>query len=247
MRFKVNPILTLFALIGISILIGLGTWQLQRLAWKEDLIAKIETRTQMPPQSFRVVMTEAKDILGREYMPVHITGRFMHEKESHVFGTLDGKAGWYIFTPLESAEADYIVYINRGFVPEGLKEPSTRQAAQVEGQVKVTGLLRTKAKVPFFANMVQPPNNIEKNQWYIRDPQLFAEAANLTVLPLLMIDAETTMVLSDDPQTALGAGPQGGTTQLKFSNRHMEYALTWFGLAAALLGVYLAFSLKRKT
>ncbi len=239
MKFHFRPILTIFALASIAILLSLGTWQIERLAWKLELIEKIENRTAQAPQEFDLIYAGWSAGQDQEYVPVTLTGRFLHDQEVHVFGTHDGKPGWYVMTPLDRGTDKALVYINRGFVVMDKKDPEQRAAGQITGEVTLTGLFRAPAKIPFFAGLVQAKDNPQTNQWHHRDASVFAAAHGL----------QAASVIVDAGATDLAApveGPLGGTTELAFRNKHMEYALTWYGLAAALAAVFLVFSLSAR-
>ena len=240
MSFHFRPILTIATIISLIILFSLGAWQIQRLQWKEDLIARIEARTAAEP--IAVEEAYARWLTGEdmEYTPVYVQAAYQHEQEAHVFGTWDGTVGWYIFTPATpkiSIADGRALYINRGFVPHAQKEAATRSDSLImDDSSKIIGLLRTPQKAPAIAGSLTPRNSVDKNEWHSRDPLAFAASANLDVLPI-WIDSSGAESSAE--------WPLGGTTRVEFNNRHLEYALTWFGLAATLIFVFAAFSLKR--
>lgn len=243
MRFHFRPVLTVAALFGLGVLIGLGTWQLHRLEWKRALIAQVEARIGADPISFDDAKTRALAGENMEYTPVFLEGVFDHGAEEPVFGSLDGRAGAYIFTPLRRATSTdendpgaAVVYINRGFATEAALTPQQRPQSAVAGPVRVVGLFREHRPPSGFAALLQPARGTGDPYRYRRDPVAFAEARGLLSIPFYVDSAG-----EENP----APWPKGGTTRVEFSNRHFEYALTWFGLAAALLGVYLAYSLRR--
>lgn len=240
MTFRFRPVLTIFAAIGLSILLALGFWQLQRLEWKNDLIAAVEARVGAAPEPFAKVFAEWRAGRDREYSPVTLAGVFRHELEAHVYGTLEGVAGYYVFTPLRlespAGVADF-VYVNRGFVPQELKAPEHRADGQVEGPVAITGLFRAPQDEQGLAALVALKDDPSANFWHRRDPSLFAAHARLSAAPVY-VDSFG----KENP----AAWPKGGTTRLDFSNRHLEYALTWFGLAGALAAVWFAYSTSKR-
>ena len=229
---------TLFTLAMMAALLGLGTWQVQRLAWKQALIAAVNERTTRTPVEaplFGEWPGLDKDSL--EYRHVRVTGHFDHAAEVQVYTDLPepkGKAGglgYWIMTPLRRDDGSTIL-INRGFVPQDRRDPSSRREGQVEAAVTITGLARWSED----RNAFTPNDEPQKGDWFTRDVKAIAAARNLTQVAPFFIDAEASPP---------GGLPQGGETRLVFPNRHLEYALTWYGLAIALAGVYLVFAWRR--
>ncbi len=227
----------LFTLFGVAVLVGLGVWQLQRLAWKETLIARIEARAHGTPAALAKVLADWRRSGDIDYRRVRLSGRFLHDKERHLYWVHDGVAGWRIVTPLVLGEGG-IVFIDRGFVPEALKDPAARPAGQASGEVQVTGL----ARAPGAQGLFTPDNDSAGNIWYWRalDPMaasVLSDKERSGLVPFF-VEAEK----SDVP----GGWPAGGVTRLQLPNRHFGYAFTWFGLAAALIGVFAVFALGRR-
>lgn len=227
------------ALGALAILLGLGFWQLERLAWKEALIARVEARTKapvapLPPESEWAKLTAGND----EYRRVSLSGRFHHDKEAFVYTVISEKAGRYagpgfwVMTPLELPSGAFVV-VNRGFVPVERKDAAKRKEGQVAGAVTVTGLLRMPEGVGWFA----PANDPAKDAWYRRDPAEIANARGLARAAPFTVDADAT----PNP----GGLPQGGDTRVAFTNNHLQYAVTWFGIALSLIGVFAAFAWQR--
>ena len=229
----------LATLIALAILIGLGTWQLQRKAWKESLVQQIETRAYGEPGS---ILPESEWAGWRadqdEFRKVRVTGTFLHDLEAPVYGLAPGTRqgaplqGYYIITPLRLTSGP-IVMINRGFVPTDLKNPATRKQAQPDAEVTITGLVRA----PEARTAFTPNDDPARNLWFTRNPQAIAEARGLESVAPFLIDADAT----PNP----GGWPRGGQTQLTLPNNHLQYALTWYGLALTLVGVFGAFAWKR--
>lgn len=227
------------SLLVFAVLVSLGNWQMQRLAWKEALIEAVAARVNQTPQLVPATAESLSlNLHEEEYRPYTTTGRFLHENEVQVYtalsspkGTYSG-AGYWVLTPLARDDGS-IVIINRGFVPQEKKDPASRAEGQVEGPVRVTGLLR----LPEQANFFTPANDPARNSWYRRDPQDIARAFGLkNVLPF-MLDAT-----GDYRPDML---PQPNETRLAFTNNHLGYALTWYGLALTLVGVFAAFAWQR--
>jgi surfeit locus 1 family protein len=221
--------LTAVTLVGLAILIGLGVWQLHRLEWKEGLIAQIEARSVGEPISLKAAIAFASDGHDPSYTRVRVEGRFQHDKELHLYAqALNGEPGWHVVTPFNTVDGDLLL-VDRGFVPENLKDPSSRAQGQVEGVVAVTGLVR----LPESQGPFTPDNEPQANRWFWRDlPGMMYSlypTATMQELPFYL-EAEK----SDVP----GGYPQGGQTRLELANNHLQYAITWFLLAACLVVVY---------
>ncbi|WP_029354296.1 SURF1 family protein [Bosea sp. 117] len=223
----------ILALAGLAMLVGLGVWQLERLAWKQDLIAKVGERVHqapvpVPAETGWDEVTFDKD----EYRHVQVTGSFRHDLEVQVYAVIEAGAGYWVITPLVTADGATIL-VNRGFVPLDRRAPASRPEGQAEGVVTVTGLLR----MPEEEGLFTPENDPAKDSWFTRDPVAIAAAKGILRVAPFLVDADATA----NP----GGLPQGGATPVTFPNRHLEYALTWFGLAATLLGVFVAFVVTR--
>lgn len=219
----------------------LGNWQMQRLEWKEALVAQIDQRMASPPISIREMQTiqqQGKDV---DYRPVTVTGIFDHDNEAYYYNTNNGVVGWNVFTPLKTDDGR-VVLVNRGFIPDHLKKPASRIEGQVAGVQSITGLARRPpAKKP---NTFMPENDIAANIFFWKD--FFAMAAkmnqNTNSLAPFFVDAGK----GETP----GGYPRGGTTRVSFPNNHLQYAVTWYGLAFGLVlvcGFFLWSNRKSKT
>lgn len=229
--------LTLCSLAAFAVLVGLGTWQLQRKAWKDGLVAAIAARSAAEPMS----LDQALGLIGRgdsaEYLRVRVRGVFEHAAERHVFATGPQGPGWLVFTPMvvPVGGGTRLLLVNRGWVADVLKAPQTRPTGQVTAETDVVGLLRRSEEPGWFTPDADPG----RNMWYLRDIDTLMPQSQggMGRIPFIL-DAEAA---PGNP----GGWPRGGATNLKLPNRHLEYALTWFGLAATLVGVYLAFAARR--
>ena len=218
----------LLLLLALAILLSLGTWQVQRLFWKEALIADIAARGKAPPATVSAI--EAMQRAGEDvdYRTLSASGTFLHDKERHFFATFQGRTGFYVYTPLALADGRFL-FVNRGFVPYDNKAPETRPAGQVPGEVTVTGLSR--ARLDQKPSVMVPENDLAKNLFYWKDLDAMARTTELPadrVLPFFL-DADATPIP--------GGMPEGGVTQIVMPNSHLEYAVTWYGLALALVVV----------
>jgi len=220
---------TVLVLASLAILLSLGTWQVQRLHWKEQLLsdmAERRTADPVPVAAIEAMAARGEDI---EYRTVSVGGTFDHGRERHFFATHQGKTGFYVYTPLMLADGRAL-FVNRGFVPYDLKEPATRPEGQLAGEVDVIGLAR--ARLDGKPSAVVPDNDLAKNIFYWKDLDAMAASAGLdsaNVLPFF-VDANA------EPENP-GGWPQGGVTQFALANNHLQYAVTWYGLAGALVAV----------
>lgn len=228
----------LAALVALAILLGLGTWQLQRKAWKDGLIERIQTRAYGEPGSI-VPEERWRDWQAQEdeFRKVRVTGTFLHRFETPVYGLAAVQRGapaqgFYLLTPLKLPNGA-IVIVNRGFVPTELKEPSTRPESQPEGEVTVGGLVRA----PERRNPFTPADEPARNAWFARDPAAIASAHGLERVAPFLVDADA----ASNP----APWPRGGQTILNLPNNHLQYAVTWFGIALTLVGVFAAFAWNR--
>lgn len=208
------------ALIGLCaaftvIFVLLGAWQVQRRAWKLDLIARVEQRIHAAPAPVPAPRDWTPDDV---YRRVRLTGIFAHDREVLVQAVTEQGPGFWVLTPLQT-DRGLVVLINRGFVPEDRKFRGRRGAGEIPGTVTVVGLLRITEPHGGFLRANQP----DEGRWYSRDVQAIAAAKGLTGVAPYFVDADAT----PNP----GGWPLGGLTVVRFPNSHLVYALTWFGLA----------------
>lgn len=218
-------IICLIALVLISALIGLGSWQIQRLGWKHDLITRIENNIQAERISApNATEWKNSDQKALEYRAVYVRGHYLNDMETHVGALTNKGAGYWIVTPFQRDTGE-IIFINRGFVVSEKRDPNSRASGQLTGETTVTGLLRLSEPKGFFLRSNDP----DKNIWYARDVQAFAKRFQLINIPDYFIDANAQENRSDRPE--------GGMTVVKFADNHLTYALTWFTLAIMVLAM----------
>ncbi len=212
---------TLIALPMFLVLIGLGTWQLDRLEAKLDFIA---TRDAGFAQAPVALPADNDNLASLAWRRVNVTGRFDHAHEFHLFRTRDGSAGYEVLTPLVRTDGvpGQVVLVDRGWVPLNRKDAATRAAVQVEGVVTVSGFVRVDLEA---RSMVTPANDAAGNTWYVVDYAAMGERAGATLRPLV--------VVADATPHPDGL-PLGVANPPEVSNNHLGYAFTWFSLAAAL-------------
>jgi len=209
-----------FLLLATAAFFALGIWQIERLGWKRALIARVDARVHAEP-----VETPASPqwaAINRdddEYRHIRAEGVFQNDKETLVYASTELGAGYWVITPLKTVK-DGTVLINRGFVPIDRKDPASRSAGQISTPVSVSGLLRISEP----NGTLLRSNDPGAGRWYSRDVQAIAQKRDLGTVAPFFIDADKT----DNP----GGYPVGGLTQVKFPNSHLQYAITWFVMAA---------------
>jgi surfeit locus 1 family protein len=211
---------------AIVMFMALGIWQVQRLVWKTDLIARVNARVHAP-----AVTAPGADAWGQvnkaadEYRHVTLRGRFLNDAEAQVYTLSDYGAGYWVMTPLQRDDGT-VVYINRGFVPTDKRAPATRMEAQARGDITVTGLLRMSEVKGWLLSQANDPAH---DAWYRRDVAAMAQARHIGIVAPYFVDADN----SPNP----GGWPKGGLTVVKFPNSHLMYAISWFSMAVMLAGV----------
>ncbi len=226
---------TLAFIPSLIILLSLGLWQVQRLDWKEGLIGQIEQRATAAPVPIADAFARADAGEDIEYLRVALPGRFAHDGELRMFAHAQEGSGFHLITPFLLDDGGFVL-VNRGYVPEPLLAAAERSPEPVT----LTGL----ARAPEVPGLFTPDNDPAGNIWFWRDGTAMAEASasasglDPTASAAIFVDLDRT----DD-----GQWPRGGVTRLELPNRHLEYALTWFGMAGALTVIYLLFVRSRLT
>jgi surfeit locus 1 family protein len=228
--FRPYPGLTIACALLFALLCGLGAWQLERLQWKLVLIATVNSHMAAAPLPLNQI--QAMNRREAQYRRVTLTGRFDHAHEAFVFTTDAGAPVYHVLTPF-IVDDGRILMVDRGEVPKEKRDPATRALGNVMGQTQVTGVWR----VPDAPGSFTPAPNPAQRIWYSRDLAGIAAAAHLTLAAPVVIEA--------DAKANPGGWPRGGQTVVSFRNQHLSYAVTWFGLAVVLLGVWLAYHISR--
>ena len=204
---------------------ALGVWQVKRLAWKEDLIARVDAKvhaqaTAAPGPSQWAQLQRASD----EYRRVQAQGHYASGSQALVQASTELGPGYWVLTPLH-VDAGYTLVVNRGFIPTDMK-PRLSELAPPPGEQTVVGLLRFSEPHGGFLRA----NDAIHGQWYSRDVSAIGAWLGLPSKELApyFVDAQTPVAGQD--------WPHAGLTVLHFSNNHLVYALTWFALAAMTAG-----------
>jgi surfeit locus 1 family protein len=230
MSFRPYPGLTIACALLFAILFALGTWQLERLQWKLALIARVTGHMTAAPLPLDRIM--ALNIDDAQYRRVTLTGHFDHAHEAYVFTTDAGAPVYHVLTPFTAADGR-VLMVDRGEVPKQKLDPATRAPGNVAGEIRVTGVWR----IPDAPGLFTPPPDTTHRIWYARDLAGIAQADHLALAAPVVIEADA----APNP----GGWPKGGQTVVSFRNQHLSYAVTWFGLALGLLGIWLAYHISK--
>jgi surfeit locus 1 family protein len=227
------------ALIVVAALLGLGTWQLDRKAWKEGLIETLNQRlaaasSELPPPARWPDLVQAED----EYRRVQFAGELLPDEEALVF--TNGSAfrpdvagpGYWVFAPARLSGGGLVV-VDRGFVPQGRQDKATRAAGEVAGRIDMVGVMRWPESPAWFL----PQADTGHNLWFVRDPAAIARAKNWGEVAPFFIELESPV--------PPGGLPHPGPLKVNLPDDHLQYALTWFGLAAVVV-VSFAFWLRSR-
>jgi cytochrome oxidase assembly protein ShyY1 len=224
------PVVTAFC--AFSILCGLGFWQVERKAWKENLIATVNERIAAPPAPLPSPR-EWPDLAQEtsEFRRVTARLQFPNDKHAFVFTGASGlrrdvkSAGYFVFVPAKLPNGATVV-VDLGFVPD-------KTLPDIAGMREITGYLRWPERPSWFVS----EHDSSGETWFARDPRAMAEFLDWGEVAPFYIDQESPV--------PVGGLPRPGPLAVNFPNNHLGYAITWFGLAAGLVGVF-GFWLRRQ-
>jgi surfeit locus 1 family protein len=235
-RFTLWP--TIFTIPAILLTLWLGSWQVERLAWKTKLIADREAALSAPPIAVPDDMDAARAL---DFHRIAGDGTFLNDKELYIgaFSTRDVE-GYQVVTPLRLANGK-IILVNRGWVPEARKDPAARAEGQIEGPTTMDGILR----IPFvpksmFSSLVPTPiNRPNENFWFYVDIPGMVAKDGLDPASVLPFYVEA------GPAKNPGGFPVGGQTRISLPNDHLQYAITWYSFAVILAAIYLIYHYRK--
>jgi surfeit locus 1 family protein len=217
------------ALLAFAALVGLGTWQIQRKAWKEGLIAALNAQLAAPPIALPPPATWRElDRKDDEYRRVTFQATFDNSKEALMFAAPSNfrpdvsDPGYWVFAPARLADGG-IVMVNRGFVPDGRQNPATRPQGQLTGPIEIIGSMRW----PEARHWFTPADEPAKNLWFSADPQSMAAAKDVGAVAPFYVEQESPV--------PPGGLPKPGKLMVALPDNHLQYALTWYGLALVLV------------
>ena len=221
---------TLISLPIFVLSLGLGIWQMERREWKRDILDRIAVNQAAPPVTLAELLRG--DPLHHEYGRVKVAGTFLHDREFYLAArNLKNTVGLQVVTPLRTDDG-LIVLFDRGWVPQEKKDPAKRAEGQLPGRVELVGVVRRAQEQRQFA----PDNVPDRNVWFHVDVPLMRSMAGGKSDPKL-----DSFFLEADATANPGGSPIGGQTRLDIPNDHLQYAITWFGIALAMVAVYLAY------
>jgi surfeit locus 1 family protein len=229
MKLAIRPTFwpTVFTLPAVLLMLGLGIWQLQRLQWKTAQIAERTERVSAAPMP---LPGPAEDVAKDEYRRVVVQGNFLNDKEIFLGArSLNGNAGYHLVTPFRLADGR-VLFVDRGWIPLDRKERQKRAAGELTGPVALDAVIRLQGKQSWLV----PDNRPDLDFFFWAD---LPAMAKLTQLP----EAETRFFLEAGPARNPGGYPIGGQTRIDLPNDHLQYAVTWFCLAVALLVIYVLY------
>lgn len=225
---------TLITIPALILLAFLGTWQVQRLFWKLDLIDSVEQGMKADP----VPLPAGTNVDAEtwNYRRVVVKGVFDHSKEFHLLAHSErGNFGYHIITLLKRTDAPGHVLVSRGWVPAEDKDVSRRVAGQVTGEQTITGI----ARAPWDQGVFTPQNDLQKNLWYSGNAAGMLASIGVTDAPALFVDADASV-------TVPGGWPRPGHTRLTFTNNHLSYAVTWYSGVVVLAVIYVLWHRRRE-
>ncbi len=224
------------ALLAFCVLIGLGIWQIQRKAWKEGLIALLTERLAVPPEELPPAKSWPQlNAADDEYRRVEFRATFDNAPEALVFASATAfrpdvsGPGYWVFAPARLADGS-VVMVNRGFVPDSRQDPKSRPNGEFSGPVDMVGAMRW----PDVRHWFTPNDDPTHNLWFVRDPVAIAVAKNIGPVAPFYIEQEAPV--------PPGGLPQPGKLVVSLPDNHLQYAITWFGLAAVLAGVFISYA-----
>lgn len=229
------------AVLAFAVLVALGTWQLQRKTWKEGLIAALNERSQaapaaLPPPGAWPALDPARD----EYRRVTFEAKFEKSGDALVFASASAFRpdvsgfGLWVFTPAQLADGSRVV-INRGFVPSDTSlKANVALTPPPSGDITITGAMRWPDRRGWFT----PQDNAGQNIFFVRDPATIAAAKGWGRVAPFYVEQEAPVPPSGFPQP--------GKLVPSLRNNHLQYAVTWYGLALVLAGVFVAYVVRSR-
>ncbi|CAI8432183.1 MAG: Uncharacterised protein [SAR116 cluster bacterium MED-G04] len=226
MIFRPALWMTVFAVPSLVILLALGTWQVKRLQWKDELISEFTARA----MGEAITPPAADAASGLRFQRLNLAGEWMHDAEVQLIGrTFEGTAGYHVITPFRLDDGR-ILLVNRGWVSQDYRTPQKRPGTLHAGPQEFQAILRLPARKGYFV----PGNNPGQNDWFTLD---IGDIRAHHDLGDAVIDGYSADALRADGPYVL---PIGAAVEITIPNDHLNYAITWYGIALGLIGVYFA-------
>lgn len=217
---------SLATLAALVVLLSLGTWQLQRMAWKESLIAHAEAQLAAP-----ALPLPSGDLSGLDFRRVAASGAYLHDLAfAFGFSAEAGRPGGRLITPLRLVDGR-VILVDRGWMPEDLLPPHVPVGIEPAGTVALEGIARWRGDTA--RGWMSPDDTPDLRRWYNWDVPAMSAALGLLVEPLQLV-----LEQSEGPEGL----PKAERVSLDFPNDHLSYAITWYGLALVLVVIYILFS-----
>jgi surfeit locus 1 family protein len=227
---------TLFAITAVAIFVALGTWQVERKSWKENLIRTMDERISAAPIDLPArALWPQLDPTQDEFRHVRLAAVFVPDTPALVYAGAPAshgetpEPGYWVFALARLRTGDKIV-INRGFVPDARKDAAAT-AADPSGSAAMLGVMRWPQTPGYFTPKAEPDHNL----WFVRDHIAIAASKGWGDVAPFYVDLETP--------APPGGLPSPGTPTVQLRNEHLQYAITWYGLAAVvsiMFGTWLA-------
>ena len=232
---RFNPPTTiawLMFLLAFGMTVGFGTWQVERLHWKQGLMRELDEANAKAPLTRLPTSNAALDAL--QFHKVRVRGSWISGTEFDLTPRyLKDQFGYALITPLKLADGR-ILLVNRGWIPAAKKDIAMRPETKVRGAATVTGMIRTDTDRSY----VTPANQPEKNIWFGRDIAEMAAAAHLDKVVPVMLDQ------TGDATTKKLPIPSDGIIRLR--NDHLSYIITWYGIALGILIIFVTYHWRRR-
>lgn len=227
-RFRCRLWPTVITAAGLVLLLGLGTWQVERLGWKTELIRQAEEGLAAPA----VDLPDDAGLEGLDFRHVSVRGTYLHDAAiGFGLSAVQGEPGGRLVTPLRLDDGR-IVLVDRGWLPEALLPPRTPPGLQPSGEVDIEGVARWRGGGK--PGWLTPTNEPDKRRWFGWDLPALEQALGMSLLPVEIVLERTE---------GTGELPKTEPVTIDLPNNHLGYAITWYGLAAALLAIYLLSSM----
>ena len=232
MNFRPSVAGVVVTCIGVGVFSSLGVWQLNRADEKRQIHAAIEERVQQPPLLYSGQDLDLDDV---RYRRVTLRGRYLGDAQLLMDNrTHNGKVGYEVITPLAIADHEnWVVLVNRGWVPAGRDRRVLPEVAVPEGLVSIEGRADKPRSRPVIA--AEKPETELAGRWTWLDLDYFGEVSGLSPAPFVVLLAPDTQggLVRDWPDYEAKVG------------MHIGYAIQWFAFAVIALGTFIGIAIRR--